>query len=238
MATATPANETSDGPIHAGVPYFDWMRSQNRSPAGVDGTSVHYDMMKPKWDRIQSVLDGTDAMRAAGILYLPQHEYESDHAYSERLSVTVLDNWTERTLETLVGKAFRVPPKFNALPTSIEPLIKDIDGAGATAVDVLEKWFREAVAKQEAWLMVDYTRGLPRADGKRRTLADDQADGLRPVWKVVCPDDVLFAIGSAKAGKFQWTQVRIRENTMEEDGLFGEALVERIRVLRPGSWEL
>lgn len=237
MATAVP-NQDSDGKIHAGEPYVDWLRRQGNGPKGVEGTSAEYDCMKPKWCRIQTVLDGTDAMRSAKAKYLPQHEYETDAGYLERLSVSVLDNWTARTLETLVGKAFRDPPQFKDLPAKIEAIEKDADGAGRTMVDMAQAWFREAVAKREAWLFVDFSQGQPRADGQPRTLADDERDGLRPLWKVVCPEDVIFAIGRADKGRHVWTQIRVVENTMEEDGPFGEVLVERIRVHRPGSWEL
>jgi hypothetical protein len=236
MATAG-STQDSDGAISAGVPYADWLRA-NRTTKGVDGTSAEYERMKPKWDRIQAVLDGTDAMRAAGETYLPRHEYEGQTAYRERLGASVLDNWLERTLETLVGKAFREPPAFKDLPTQIEAILDDVDGTGRTAVQVLESWFREAVAKQEAWLVVDFTRGAPREDGQPRTLEDDRRDNLRPLWRMVDPLDVIFAMGSSVGGKFRWQQLRIRENSMEPDGEFGEVLVERIRVLRPGTWAL
>lgn len=239
MATAVP-NQDSDGPIHAGEPYVEWLRRKGNAtnPKGVDGTSAEYDRMKPKWDRIQAVLDGTDAMRAAKTKYLPQHEYETDAGYTERLSVSVLDNWTDRTLETLVGKAFRDPPRFEDLPPKIAAIEKDADGSGQSMQALAQNWFRESVAKREAWLFVDFTQGAPREDGKPRTLADDERDGLRPLWKVVCPEDVIFAIGHADKGRHIWTQIRVVENTMEPDGQFGEVLVERIRVHRPGSWEL
>ena len=237
MATAVP-NQDSDGAIHPGETYLDWLRKSGNGHKGVDGTSAEYDFMLPKWQRIQTVLDGTDAMRSAKDLFLPPHEYESDAGYRERLSVSVLDNWTGRTLETLVGKAFRDPPKFKDLHPKIAPFEKNADGAGLSMVDLGQSWFREAVAKREAWMFVDFTRGVPRADGLPRTLADDEKDGLRPIWKVVRPEDVIFAIGRAERGQFLWTQIRVLETTMEEDGLFGEKLVERIRVHRPGSWEL
>lgn len=237
MAIVEPRQD-SDGGVHPGIPYLDWLRQQGRSPKGVDGTSIEYEAMLPKWQRIQAVLDGTDAMRVAGQRYLPTHEYETPEAYRERLSVSVLDNWTDRTLETLVGKAFRDPPKFEGLPEKIAAYEPDADGAGHSMQALAQTWFREAIAKREAWLFVDFTKGSPRADGKPRTLEDDERDGLRPLWRVTCPEDVIFAIGEGVAGRWRWTQIRVVENSMEEDGAFGEKLVERIRVHRPGSWEL
>lgn len=237
MATA-PKNQESDGPISPGVPYDKFMRRFGEQAKGVDSTSCEYDCMLPKWERIQAVLDGTDAMRTAGEKYLPRHEYEGESAYKERLGTSVLDNWTSRTLETLVGKAFRDPPQLLDLPKQVEDILKDMDGSGTSAVAMAQAWFREAVAKREAWLFVDFTRGLPRADGLPRTLEDDRRDGLRPLWRLVCPEHVLFKQGETIQGRFRWTQVRVSECTMEPDGEFGEMLVERIRVHRPGTWEL
>lgn len=233
------ASETSDGAIHAAEPYAEWLRRVHGTTAkGVDSPSLEYDSMATKWSRLQTILDGTDAMRLARETYLPQHEYETATAYAERLNATVLDNWTARTLETLVGKAFREPPQFKDLPPKLLAIEKDASGAGQSMVDVAQKWFREAIAKREAWLFVDFSKGKPREDGLPRTLADDEKDNLRPLWNVVCPEDVIFALGHVENNVMVWSQIRVRETSMEEDGRFGEVLRERIRVHRPGSWEL
>src|SRR4051812_35773407 len=102
MAIAV-ANQDSDGAIHPGVPLDVWLSQRKQlDPSGIDTPNAEYNYMKPKWDRIQAVLDGTDAMRSAGVAYLPQHEYESNPAYHERKAASVLDNWTSRTVEVLV----------------------------------------------------------------------------------------------------------------------------------------
>lgn len=239
MATLPLGTENSDGAIHPGIPYDVWLeRQRSADPTGIAVPDCEFKYMLPKWTRVQAVLEGTDTMRAAGVKYLPQHEYESNNAYAERLQASVLDNWTARTLEILVGKAYKDPPRFEQMPAPLEALSGDIDGTGRSMVDVSQEWFREALAKQWAWLYVDMTQGMPKADGSVRTLADDQADGLRPVWRMIHPEDVIFSMGLPVGGRMVWQQVRILENTMEPDGQFGEVLVQRIRVLRPGTWEL
>lgn len=239
MSALPLATQDSDGSIHPGTSYSVWLQQQKASdPTGVSVPDATYMYMKPKWDRLQTVLEGTDSMRAAGSIYLPQHEYETNNAYHERLAASILDNWLARTLETLVGKAYKDPPRFDDLPDQIGELTDNIDGTGRSIVDVSQEWFRETVAKQWSWLYVDMTQGSLKADGSARTLADDQADGLRPIWRMIHPEDVIFAMAQPVAGRMQWQQIRITENTMEPDGAFGEQLVQRIRVLRPGSWEL
>lgn len=232
------AYQDSDGGISAAQPYLDWIKGQEKSNTGVDSTSAAYDAMKPKWDRLQALLEGTDAMRAAGETYLPRHPYESRDSYHERLQASVLDNWTVRTLETLVGKAFRDPPKVDDLPSEVDVIRSDMDGNGSTIEAMFMAWFREGIAKKEAYLMVDFTRTAPRADGMPRTLADDRRDGVRAFWRVLTPEDIIFQQGEMTDGRYRLTQMRIVENAMEAQGQFGEVLVERIRVLRPGTWEL
>jgi hypothetical protein len=65
--------------------------------------------MLPVWEKIETLLDGTDAMRAAGQAYLPQHEEESDTAYNERLARATLLNMLQMTLDAWVGKPFSEP---------------------------------------------------------------------------------------------------------------------------------
>jgi hypothetical protein len=224
-----------------------FLREQERAKGdSVAFTSVAYDEMAPRWAMIETVMGGTRAMRAAGETYLPRHPYETVENYNERLSRAVLDNYTLRTLETLVGKAWRDPPSFNDdVPQKILDLMPNMDGRGHSALTVLRTYFRTSVAKAVSYLWVDFSTVDPEPNGMPRTLADDAKDNLRPFWKLVPPERVLFQQGITEDGEFKLTQVRMYEPTMEPNGNYGEQLVERIRVLRSaadgedlGTWEV
>ena len=74
--------------------------TQEKDPKSPATTSSAYDCMAPRWRVIESLLGGTESMRAAGELYLPKHVEESDKGYQERLQAAVLLNMVEQTLDT------------------------------------------------------------------------------------------------------------------------------------------
>lgn len=202
--------------------------------------SASYALMAPRWKTIHTVLGGTAAMRAAGRDFLKQHPYEEDPAYQDRLESAVLDNYTRRTLDTLVGKAFRDPPApGDDVPQAILPILEDVDGEGTGFVTFARSFFRHGVRDAFSFVVVDFTRAAPREDGKPRTLADDARDGVRPIWRRVDACDVLGSPLGIVDGKVAPVAFRYRDDELRlsEDG-FTETLVERIKVLRPGAWEV
>lgn len=207
-----------------------------KKEAGPDTPSRSYEMMKPKWEMISTLLGGTEAMRAAGEKYLPKHRREFNDDYKERLGCNVLANYFEWTLDGLVSKPFAEQPKVE-VPSGLEDILDDVDLQGNDVTVFLRNWFREGYAKAFSHVLVDFPRVQPRADGQPRTLEDDRREGLRPYWVHVCPENVLFAHSEMVNGVEVLTQVRILEEETVVDG-WEETLIQRIRVLRPGSVEL
>lgn len=213
--------------------------STKREPT-VNTPSAAWEFMKPKWDLIDTLLAGTAAMRAAGKTYLPQHQYESDDAYDERLGRAVLRNYVSGTLEKLVGKALKDPPALaDGAPQLLEDFCTDVDGEGNALAVFARSWFRAGVQKAFAWVLIDYTATAePRAEGEVRTLADDEAEGARPFWRLIDSSDLIEVRGRFAKGKLTLDRVRIRECTVEPSGDWGEEIVHRVRVLLPGAYEL
>ena len=69
------------------------MNNREKDPKSPATTSAAYDTMAPRWHLIETLLGGTEAMRAAGETYLPRHSEETDKGYEERLSAAVLLLW-------------------------------------------------------------------------------------------------------------------------------------------------
>lgn len=194
--------------------------------------------MMPDMRRIATVLGGTEAMRAAGRDYLPQHAYEPNDAYTRRLNMTYLDNYTLRTLNTLVGKAFKEPPQPGAeAPTPIVDFAEDVDDAGTGLVPFARAWFRTGVEQAVAHVLVDMPKALPRPDGAARTLQDDLRDGLRPMWRLIPAEDMLdLQVGKVRCGDGKTrvlpTLARFRDDEVRPKGQFSSELVQRVKVLR------
>jgi hypothetical protein len=218
-----------------GKPY----QAQAVDDAVAKPSPVH-DAMCKRWAVIRTVLGGTEAMRDAGKDMLPMHPYESEDAWKSRRDGAVLDNYTRRTLDTLVGKAFREPPApGDDVPEVLLTFLEDVDGEGTGFATFSRGYFRSGVRDAVAYLLVDHTAAQPREDGQPRTKADDARDGLRPFWRVI---DGVDMIGPPQmvmqGGQLRPVLVRFRDDELQPDGDFGEKLVERVKVLRPGSWEV
>lgn len=202
-------------------------------------TSCAYDFMAPRWQVIDTLLGGTEAMRAATTTYCPQHQEETDAAYAGRLAATVLTNFVEQTLDTLAGKPFTEPVKVGEdVPERIKSeILDDVDLQGNKLDVFCSQWFRGGVAKAFCHVLVDMPKPEPRTDGKPRTLADDRREGVRPYWVMIQPEAVIFARADIEGGREVLKHVRIVETYTVQDG-FAEIERQRIRVLEPGVVQL
>ena len=207
-------------------------KEQIESPATV---SSAYEVMKPRWDKMEAVIGGTETMRAAGETYLPRHAEEIPTRYDERLEAATLLNITELTLESLVGRPFSDPVQLNDdMPEDIKKMMKDVDLQGNN-IDVYgRRWFREGLKKAFAHTLIEFPRKQPKADGTPRTLEDDRKDNLRPYWVFVKPENLIFAHTEIIQGREVVTHARILEEVVEMVG-FAEVIKKQIRVFTPGE---
>lgn len=211
----------------------------DKDPKSPATTSDSYDRMAPRWAVIETLLGGTEAMRAAGEEYLPKHTEETDLGYQERLQAAVLTNFVEQTLDTLAGKPFTEPVDVSEeVPVAIrDQLLDDIDLQGNKLDVFCRRWFREGMGKALCHVLIDMPRPAPTPDGAPRTLDDDRKQGVRPYWVMIKPECVLFARAEMVDGVETLMHVRIIESYTVQDG-FMEVTKQRIRVLEPGLVQL
>ena len=197
-------------------------------------TSFAYDEMVPRWAKMKSILGGTDTMRAAAQLYLPQHTEEKVDAYNERLHRSTFFNVTKITLSDMVGRPFSDPIQVSEdMPKVILPILEDVDLLGNDINVFSRNWFMQGLMKAFSHVLVDFPRVLSKEDGQPRTVEDDRVEKLRPYWVHIPPENVLFARFEIRNGVEVLTHVRIWEVVTEADG-FAEMQKIRIRVLEPG----
>jgi hypothetical protein len=189
--------------------------------------SSAYQAMAPAWAKIEMVLAGTEAMRAAGSRYLPQHQNEKDTAYRERCARTTLLNMAQITLDAWVGRPFSDPIKVeDDVPAKVKELLDDVDLQGNAVGVFARNWFREGTAKAFAHVLVDFPS---RPDNMPRSLADDAKESLRPYWTFIKPENLIAAYATIINGREVLTHARIREYIIQRVG-FEEKAVLRIRV--------
>jgi hypothetical protein len=210
-----------------------------KDPSNPATTSFEWDAMIETWTMIETLLGGTESMRAAGSLYLFQHAAETDPNYVERLSSNYLFNMLELTLDGFVGRPFSSPVELNEdVPDEIRELTENIDLLGNDLSVFCREWFREGVAKGFAHVYIDMP-ALPEEELEGRTLEDDRREGRRPYWNLIKPENVIFAASEVRQtdhGPAEFlTQVRIAEEVTEQNG-FAQEVIQQIRVLEPGLW--
>jgi len=217
------------------------MKEEKIDPNDPSQTSRDYDEMLPKWEKIEAVLGGTDAMRAAGETYLPQHAEEEPNRYNERLNTATLYNVTEQTLNTWVGKPFSDPIQYSEdMPQEVMDLLEDVDLMGNNLNVFARNWFRDGLAKAYSYALIEYPRRNDETDdGKpvKRTLQNDRTERLRPYWVHIKPENVICAHTEIRNGKQFYVHVRIKEEVQEMEG-FAEVFKQQIRVITPGLQEV
>ncbi|WP_156867167.1 DUF4055 domain-containing protein [Pseudomonas monteilii] len=186
------------------------------------------DAMRAYWAVISPLMGGTMAMRAAGKALLPQYPAEDDEAYKERLRLSTLLPAYSETVGNMTSRVFAEPLQVgDDVPEGIFEMSRDIDLNGNDLNSWAVEFFREGLSHGLCHAFVDH----PPAEGVR-TQAEEQAAGVRPYVVLVKPEQVLG--WRSKGGAL--TMIRYIELVEEEDGDFGSACVEQIRVLEPGRW--
>lgn len=195
--------------------------------------SQAYNDMAGNWRMIDDIIAGPIRIRSKGELYLPKYEAEGPGEYGRRLAAAPWRPEFVDALESLASKPFgkEVSLADGASPR-IKELSEDIDARGNNLTAFSRSIFKGGIAKGMHAILVDYPTMAPNA-----TLADERASGARPYWVSVRAEDIIALYTAFIGGKEIVTHVRIRERETVQDG-FGEACVDRIRVIEPGRWQL
>lgn len=195
-------------------------------------TSVAHDRMKWRIFLMESLLGGTETMRAAGKTLLPMYTAEKQGDWQTRLSQAVLFNYTERTSSDLSGRLFKTPPKHPEVEDGLDPLMvrhfEDVNGEGTGLDEYLLHWFRGGFNLGLYHVLIN----TPKTD------TTSAADRKTPTWSFVHPDNLLFAHETTlDDGTVIIDHARILEVSTEMQG-FKEVEVKRIRVIEPGRTTL
>ena len=189
--------------------------------------------MQTDWSLSAALLGGTRTMRAAQFEYLPQWLNEADISYQRRLASATLYPAYARTIDTLSSKPFSKPViRSNDIPAKVLPWLEDVDLEGRNidtfSYDVLES----ALAYGLCGILIDY----PTVQGTR-SVATENAEGLRPYWVHIKPQQILGWRAARIAGKWSIEQLRLMEAVIVVDGDWGEKSIQQVRVLAPGKWQ-
>jgi len=174
------------------------------------------------WLVIEDLAGGTYNIRMKHRRYLPQEPREQDDSYENRLARSTCPPYLQRLERMLAGMLTRKPVRLQDISDTTRENLFDVDLQG----NDLNVWTYETARK-----MIRY--------GHVGVLVDVPTEGNgRPYWVSYTPRDILGYRTEVRQGKTSFTQLRLLERLYEPDGEYGEKLVEQVRVLYPGRYEI
>ena len=199
----------------------------------VNTTKPEYDAVLPKWTKIADCIEGQDAVKSKGAVYLPQpnpsdKSKENKTRFTQYIERAMFYNVTARTLNGLVGLVFSKDITAE-LPTLLQPLVENIDGAGVTLEQQSKKALNRVIAFGRCGLLTDH----PNVEGS--TTREDLVTGtIRPSVILYEPTQIINWRTEQIASKTVLTMVVLQESTsvVNEDDPFIEEEKTIYRVLR------
>ena len=148
--------------------------------------------MVPYWDKVDSLIDGIDALRRDAELWLPKFSKEETDDYKYRLSCTKCTNVYRDIIEGLSSKPFEqsvmlVDDETGPVPTEITNFSYDVDGSGNNLTVFAAETFFNGINSAIDWIMVDYDKPDPNI----RTVQDARRAGRRPYWSHILGRNML-----------------------------------------------
>ena len=188
--------------------------------------------MRPLWEPIDVCLSGTSGLRANARRLIPQEPREEDSAYQRRIFHATLPPFLNRLASQAAGIILRKGIYLEGDPYWDE-WAQNVTGDGTTLNEYSRNQLLTALLYGHSSTVVDYVN-----DGSALTLAEERRRGYKPYLVPVHPRQILGWRTSNDSASSELTQVRIRERVVLADGEYGEELVDQIRVMEPGRFEL
>lgn len=122
--------------------------------AGVETTHKLYNKRKRQWQLIRDCIEGEDAIKEKGELYLPKTKGMSDQRYKAFKLRAEWVNYTHRTLTGLHGLVFRKKPVIN-YPKELEDIVNNCDRKGTNLYKFSSNVFKDSLPVTFGGLLVD-----------------------------------------------------------------------------------
>jgi hypothetical protein len=175
--------------------------------------------LAPDLEMIHDLMGGTRRMRSAGLRWLPKEHSEAWEAWRVRLNRSVLFNGLARTVAALSGRPFSQDVTLKGAHPQIQQFCQNIDGRGCSITTFAGHLLR-----------------LMLRDGLVYLLVDAKPDGGMPYCVMI---EASQMIGIRRNPTHQgFSQIRIREQVMQQKGSFTDEWEDQIRVIEPGKWML
>ena len=206
--------------MYSGFRQYDRPLAQ-RAVVKVSDPNTAWFAQEPHWILIEDLLHGTYGMRRRHRRYLPQEPRELDESYDNRLARSVCPPYYQRLERMLAGMLTRKPVRLVDTSDTIREQLFDVDLQG----NDLNVWTYETTRK-----LIRY--------GHIGTLVDAPSDGGRPYWVTYTPRQILGWRTEQSNGEQRLSMLRLQETVTMPEAEYGERIVQQVRVLTPGAYQI
>ena len=185
-----------------------------------------------QWKRCRDALEGTDAMKKGGEVYLPKLPGQDPDEYKVFLGRALWYNASSRTREGLTGLAFATPPTIDA-PAGADDLLDDVNLMGMPFEDFLEDALEEVIGIGRFGVMIDHP---PKAEGI--SMADAQVMGIRPYVVPYLAETITNWAYSRIRNRWTLSQVVLDQGLDENGKRFYKELVLLDEIYHIRIWNM
>jgi hypothetical protein len=203
----------------------------------VNSTHLDYDSNAAAWLRAREVCAGDDAVKAAGVRYLPRLDSQDDDEYDAYKCRASFFNATARTADGFVGLIFRraptvkLPEREAGVAGALRAFAEDVDLMGTSLYTFSKNVVSEVITVGRAGTLVDWeSEGQPRAYVVRYPAEQilnwrvERLGGRNVVTMVVLSENVEGRMKNEEGGGSSGASPHRDE--------FEAEMVEQIRVLK------
>lgn len=200
----------------------------------VDTKNPEYQTYVHEWEAVQDCCDGQRAVKSKNVRYLKPMEGVSsrDNRYLNYLNRAVFVNFTGKTREGLTGAIFRNKPDF-LLPSELQYLESNADGAGESLVSLAKDVTGEVIAKGRHALLVDYPQIEENLSLEEFNLIQPKAT----INRYNCEDFINWRVDVVNGNKLLTLAVLCEAYDSDEDEFtYEESKQYRVLRLRDGAY--
>ena len=191
----------------------------------IDTRNADYEKWLPIWRKCRDTYAGEETIHAGGETYLPALTGQKPADYTRYKTRAVFFNAVGRTVEGMSGMIMRKKPIITA-PDTLAALVADFDMRGTGLIDFADGIVEELSITNRIGILVDF----PRASTVGMTLADIEAQGVRPYASVYKTEDILDWRYQRVGNRYMLTMVKLREIVQTANGVDTDTQ-ELIRIL-------
>lgn len=182
------------------------------------------------WTKVRDVLAGERKVKAAGTRYLPKPNAsdtsdENKTRYQQYVERAVFFNASKRTLDGMIGIAFRRWPEVK-LPTKVEGFQDDIDGSGGGLVNQVRRSLEENLSVGRGGLLTDYPNRETAV-----SVAEERSGNIHPTITQFRAEQII----NWRRNDLGQLSLVVLHEAVEEPDEYANAVIDQWRELALGN---